>query len=239
MCVSDAGPRGSRKQEGTSLMPAVAHPKAGQTPKKASSLRAAQREFTRKRLIAAARVAFEQQGYVDVKIEDIVEPAGASRATFYLYFPSKLAALQAVLGEFDAEGNGILALFEANPDTSVEGLLAWLRKSVEFYEAHKLLFRALYQAQIVEPEYANWMEVNVERFVAMWERLGLVPDKSDEDLRVAATLFFAQCERTLYLLIIQGIEVNREKVLRAIAESWHHTFEVGRRPRKIGLPHTM
>src|ERR1700760_2444899 len=219
-------------------MPA-AQPRNKQDLVKAPSLREAQREFTRNRLIAAARTAFEEKGYVDVTIEDIVDPAGASRATFYLYFPSKVAILQALMAELDAEGTGILAICEANPDISVEGLLAWLRKSVEFYEDHKLLFRALYQAQIVEPEYANWMEVNVERFVAMWERLGLVPDKSDEDLRVAATLFFAQCERTLYLLIIQGIEVNREKVLRAIAESWHHTFEVGRRPRKIGPPHTM
>jgi AcrR family transcriptional regulator len=210
---------------------AAAQPKNKPDSVKAPSLREAQREFTRNRLLAAARAAFEAKGYVDVTIEDIVDPAGASRATFYLYFPSKVAILQAILEELDAEGNGILAIFEANPDISVEGLLAWLRKSVEFYEAHKLLFRALYQAQIVEPEYANWMEVNVERFVDMWARLGLVPDKSDEDLRVAATLFFAQCERTLYLLIIQGIEVNREKVLRAIAESWHHTFEVGRRPR--------
>jgi AcrR family transcriptional regulator len=203
---------------------------------KAPSLREAQREFTRNRLIAAAKAAFEEKGYVDVTIEDIVDPAGASRATFYLYFPSKVAILQAIMGELDAEGTGILAIFEANPDTTVDGLLAWLRKSVQFYEDHKLLFRALYQAQIVEPEYANWMELNVERFVGLWARLGLVPDASDEDLRVAATLFFAQCERTLYLLIIQGIEVNRDKVLRAIAESWHHTFEVGRRPRSAGGP---
>src|ERR1700753_3021773 len=193
-------------------------PKSKQDPVKALSLREAQREFTRNRLLAAARAAFEEKGDVDVTIEEIVDPAGASRATFYLYFPSKVAILQALMAELDAEGNGILAIFEANPDISVEGLLAWLRKSVEFYETHKLLFRALYQAQIVEPEYANWMEAHVERVVDMWARRGLVPDKSDEDLRVAATLFFAQCERTLYLLIIQGIEVNRDTALRAVAE---------------------
>ena len=57
------------------------------------TLRDQQRIFTRARLIESAIQCFGEQGYHATKIEDIVAAAGASRATFYLHFNSKLEVL--------------------------------------------------------------------------------------------------------------------------------------------------
>jgi AcrR family transcriptional regulator len=52
---------------------------------------------TRERLLDAAAVVFERDGYLDTKILDITETAGVSSGTFYTYFPSKEAIFTAVI----------------------------------------------------------------------------------------------------------------------------------------------
>jgi AcrR family transcriptional regulator len=52
---------------------------------------------TRERLLDAAAVVFERQGYLDAKIVDITVGAGVSSGTFYTYFPSKEAIFTAVI----------------------------------------------------------------------------------------------------------------------------------------------
>src|ERR1700756_4261765 len=53
------------------------------------SLREAQKEFTRQRLLDAAEELFESVGYRSATIEEIANRAGANRATFYLHFQGK------------------------------------------------------------------------------------------------------------------------------------------------------
>ena len=45
---------------------------------------------TREQIIAAARMVFEREGYLEVGVEDIVTEAGVARGSFYTYFPTKL-----------------------------------------------------------------------------------------------------------------------------------------------------
>jgi len=52
---------------------------------------------TRERLLDAAAVVFERDGYLDTKIVDITLTAGVSSGTFYTYFPSKEAIFTAVI----------------------------------------------------------------------------------------------------------------------------------------------
>ena len=51
--------------------------------------RARQRAQTRARILDAAKLEFEQKGYVAVRVSDIVERAGVSHGLFYNYFDSK------------------------------------------------------------------------------------------------------------------------------------------------------
>ncbi|CUR55520.1 putative TetR family transcriptional regulator [metagenome] len=52
---------------------------------------------TRAALVAAARVVFERDGYLDSRLSDISAEAGSSTGTFYTYFTSKDEILQAVI----------------------------------------------------------------------------------------------------------------------------------------------
>jgi AcrR family transcriptional regulator len=51
---------------------------------------------TRRRLIVAARRIFEETGFVEARVEDIARAAGAANGSFYTYFDSKQAILDAV-----------------------------------------------------------------------------------------------------------------------------------------------
>jgi len=53
------------------------------------------RERTRRVLLEAPEVAFTEQGWADVRMDDIAEVAGVSSATAYNHFPSK----QALIGQ--------------------------------------------------------------------------------------------------------------------------------------------
>src|ERR1700743_189285 len=59
-------------------------------------LRRQQRDFTRQRLVDAARALFRQNGTKGTSIDDIAKAAGTSRATFYAHFTDK----QDVIREF-------------------------------------------------------------------------------------------------------------------------------------------
>lgn len=54
---------------------------------------------TRAALVAAARVVFERDGYLDARLSDITAEADCSSGTFYTYFSSKEEIFQAVIDE--------------------------------------------------------------------------------------------------------------------------------------------
>src|SRR5271167_594777 len=65
-------------------------------PSKPIPLRRQQRDFTRQRLIDAARELFLKNGTRATSVDDIAKAAGTSRATFYAHFTDK----QDVIREF-------------------------------------------------------------------------------------------------------------------------------------------
>src|ERR1700759_2844468 len=67
------------------------------------NMRDQQRIFTRARLVEAAVKRFGEVGYHSTTIEEIVAEAGASRATFYLHFNSKLEVLTEALPELQPD----------------------------------------------------------------------------------------------------------------------------------------
>ena len=74
---------------------------AGSAPKPPEQLSERGRR-TREALIAAARRVFERDGFIEARITDIAEEAGAAHGTFYTYFGSKEAALRAVILQLES-----------------------------------------------------------------------------------------------------------------------------------------
>lgn len=79
------------------------------TERSAPTSRLAQKEDTRRRLLAAGRSLFRASGVDTVSMEDIAQAANVSRATIYLHFQGKSALLEALLEE---DWGGQVRLFE-------------------------------------------------------------------------------------------------------------------------------
>lgn len=54
---------------------------------------------TRAALLLAGRQLFEERGFADVRIDQVVEQAGVSHGTFYTWFDSKEALLRAIVAD--------------------------------------------------------------------------------------------------------------------------------------------
>lgn len=60
----------------------------------------AKREARREQIVVAAATCFSSQGYHQTTVSDLIDAAGISRGTFYLYFESKEALFHDLLDDF-------------------------------------------------------------------------------------------------------------------------------------------
>src|SRR5699024_706983 len=88
------------------------------------SLRERRKRETREDLLEAAGTLFGQKGYNATSIDDIVEEAGASRATLYAHFASKSALLEALLDQLQTEALRYDEQFGESTDWSRRSVLA-------------------------------------------------------------------------------------------------------------------
>ncbi len=58
------------------------------------------REQRRGEILTAAKLVFQQKGYHQASIHDVIDQAGIARGTFYLYFESKRDVFEELLDEF-------------------------------------------------------------------------------------------------------------------------------------------
>ncbi len=115
---------------------------------------------TRNKLIEGAKAAFSQRGYEMTRISDIAEAAGVSLGNVYRHFSDKddilLAVLRPLYSELrEATGRGA----GRKPVTDVDVLTERNRLYLDFYAAHRDLFRVSREAAASSSS---------ETFVSMW-----------------------------------------------------------------------
>ena len=66
-------------------------------------IRAEQKEATRDRVFATALRLFDERGYEETSVEDIVRAARVARGTFYVHFPTKDDVLVELIRRTDAK----------------------------------------------------------------------------------------------------------------------------------------
>ena len=88
------------------------------------------KQAVRRRILDAARICLERNGYQDVTTRELVAEAGLSTGTFYNYFPSK-EHLYAALAEEALGADLAAALGDRGPGAPTgPGLLRFLRESL-------------------------------------------------------------------------------------------------------------
>lgn len=92
---------------------------------------------TRNLLVDTARELFLHRGYGGARIDDIVEAAGVSRASFYTYFPSKKDLLLAIGADSYADSRTIADQLAEVPEAWTRAdILGWVSSYVDFMEEH-------------------------------------------------------------------------------------------------------
>jgi AcrR family transcriptional regulator len=79
----------------------------------------------RRELIACAQELFYSKGYERTTVGDIVDELGVAKGTFYYYFDSKLAILEAMVDELI--GQSVAFLHEIVADETLPALEKWAR----------------------------------------------------------------------------------------------------------------
>jgi len=170
-----------------------------------SSLRAEQKELTRRRIIAAARQCFVDSGVAEASFNEIARRAGVSRATVYLHFAGKDALLVAILAD-DWEAQRRLFAAVPRPDRADfrKALVDWLLRMQRAYRARTDSF-GLYSKAIAHDQHSASL-MRDQRHALMAELARWLPmfDLSGADARhrVRAHLVLARIE-TFCLLSLE------------------------------------
>jgi AcrR family transcriptional regulator len=183
------------------------------------TLREAQREFTRRLLMEVAAEVFEQDGYANTTIDDIVKAANATRATFYQYFNSKRDIATALLDEMSAKGSAMFDAFASVAPLTRESVRDWLGQVAQFYAEFRTVMDATRNAAAQDPELARRIAATQAAFIEQVFAPRLVPDQR-HSARVRAALLEAQRSAIMQWWIIDGWDLDGEKILEALTDSW-------------------
>lgn len=182
---------------------------------------------TRERLVKAARVVFERDGFIDSRLTDITHEATCSIGSFYNYFSSKEEILAAVLLEAQDSmlhpGQASSAIdHESSP---VAGLEAANRAYLEAYQRNARLMLLMDQVAGIDPQFRElrlqrgqaFIERNA-RQIAELQRDGLVdPDLSPY---LTSRALSAMVSRLAFNTFSLGVSADFEELVFTITRLW-------------------
>ena len=95
------------------------------------------RQEKRERILESAFAVFAERGFEPVTVAEVAKRAGVSRATVFVYFPSKHALVDAITGEVMAYYQGMLdralELAETPVPTLIRALFDQMAEGIEPY----------------------------------------------------------------------------------------------------------
>lgn len=154
----------------------------------------------------AARLVFEEVGYVNARVQDIASRAGFSNGAFYRYFNDKHDLMMSLLRGLLEEAYLLVPSPWIASEPSASVYVSTFRY-LTFYRDNSDLFRVLVEvSQIDEQVAAMWTEVRdamIARISRMLERArdeGLL--RENIDISVAAGLLTAMTDHYAYLLFV-------------------------------------
>jgi len=194
-------------------------------------------ERTRASLVAAARVVFERDGYLDARLTDITVEAKCSTGTFYTYFTGKEEIFAAVLAaaQEDMLHPGTARVSSDDEDDPTAIIEASNRAYFEAYKRNAKLMMLLEQVAMIDPKFRELRlargQVFIERnarSIAELQAKGIAD--SDLDPLMSARALSGMVSRLAYhsfalrgdfamddlvatstLLWVNALGINREK----------------------------
>jgi AcrR family transcriptional regulator len=208
-------------------------PSAAEAPGAAKArprLRAAQKEMTRRLLLANALELFEARGYAATTIDDIAHAAGTTRVTFYAHFPARIDLIRALFDELneylerrDSGGPASeVKLVMAVQAGTREALTAWIQHSAARWPKVQPYLHTADQAAITDPEIRAlvdaWWDGAYGDIVAGLDAAGRFEPSTR---RIRAEFAFVQLHHMATSWLRRGWDVDSETELSVLAGSWY------------------
>jgi AcrR family transcriptional regulator len=196
------------------------------------TLRDQQRQFTRSRLLEAARTVMVERGYLATTIEDIASEAGASRATFYLHFSGKAEVVEALIE------NGVasaverykaldLLLVDDGPGAR-DAFRGWLSAWLGIWAEGTAAQAAFTQAAAMEPSVERRLMATTPILVdalehAPWRRPGMPPEEAAR-LRDRALMLELMTQRVFQVVSAGLMAFPEAALIDFLLELWWDVF---------------
>jgi AcrR family transcriptional regulator len=189
----------------------------------------AQGERTRRRLLEAAKQAFQDRGYAATRVDDITRRAGTSHGAFYLYFANKEDILEALAVETSERMFALADQLEGIQagDEGYERLHEWIANFVDAYEEHASVVTAWIDASD-EPRFVR-LGGNVLREFA-GKIAHAIHQSVEANARhpvhpgIAATALVSMIERLCYFWIVRGAPFGRDEAIDTLASIWYEAI---------------
>jgi AcrR family transcriptional regulator len=108
---------------------------------------------TRRRLVTAARLVFDEDGFVEARITDIADVAGAAHGSFYTYFESKEAIFKAVVDELLEEMNAVTFARDVDQRSEYEAIAGANERYYDAWSANAKTLAVLDEVAGFRPEF--------------------------------------------------------------------------------------
>lgn len=138
------------------------------SPGRPLSLREAQRELTRKRLLDAALEVFDEHGYNATTLDAIAERAGVNRGTIYLHFKNKAEILLGLAAARELDYQPVYEDLSAGP-TGAAFQRAW-EAAIRVWIASGPLHFHIREAATLDEGIAQWRDAYFDRHRGLSQR---------------------------------------------------------------------
>jgi AcrR family transcriptional regulator len=193
-----------------------------------TSLREAQRQLTRERLLESARRVFRRRGFIAATLDEIAADAEVNRGTIYLHFANKAEILSALATALDA---GFGAHYEglarartrAELRRAFDGVLRFWDEQLG--EVLVLVREASFVDSSIAAFHARWRQEHTRRLGAILEGCGVPRDAAE----ARAFAFVCMAGELIHELRRGGVP-DRDALRDALVD----LFEAGRAYPPIG-----
>ena len=182
-------------------------------------------ERTRAALIAAARVVFEREGFLEARVCDITAEAGVASGTFYTYFDDKAQIFAAIVEAVQEDMLHPPVRERVEGDDVAAMIAAANREYLRAYAENARLMALFEQVAQIDPEFR---ELRRRRGQAFAERNAKLISRLQREGRadpgvdplIAAHALSAMVGRTAYAIHVMQQEIDREALADTLTRLW-------------------
>jgi AcrR family transcriptional regulator len=200
----------------------------GGAPAQDRELRAQGRETVR-RLLEAGLIEFEARGFQGVRVDDVVQRAGISHGTFYLYFSNKEDLFKALLKDALHDMEIIAGDFPVvtRDENGRRVLRQWVRKFSRAYAGHGTVLRTLSSANAPGEMFGDGMRLFFGIAEAMTTGMTAASKASgheQQQVELTALACLLMLERVNFVMSTEEVPLPAEEMADRIADIVYAAF---------------